>query len=108
MDTSYSQYGFCLHTSRLDFHLLEASRTCQMNIHPFANTNKVHLNLSGCLFTHEDQNSTIITSKIPNIFIDHIVNGTIAYGRIFQESSFNQTNVNQWNIINIKVCFLYH
>ncbi|CAF1240120.1 unnamed protein product [Rotaria sordida] len=102
MDTSISQFAFCLQTSRLDYNPIQTSRQCQLIIHFLKTIKKVHLHLSGCIFNYEDQNSTVITSKFPNIFIDHIFNDTFASGRIFQEIKFNYTDVNQWNIINIQ------
>ncbi|CAF4316835.1 unnamed protein product [Rotaria sp. Silwood2] len=102
INTSFSQFAFCLQTSRLDNNPIQTLRQCQLTIQLFEKTRKIHLYLSGCVFNNEDQNSTIITSKFPNIFIDHIFNDTFAAGRIFQEMKFNYTYVNQWNIINIQ------
>jgi hypothetical protein len=103
MDTSSSQSAFCLQTSRLDDEELQTSRHCQLMIH-FAQT--IYLQLSGCVFNNQDQNSTIITSKFPNIFIDKIINDTFASGRVFQEAMIHNIKVNQWNLINIQVCFI--
>ncbi|CAF2150873.1 unnamed protein product [Rotaria magnacalcarata] len=103
MDTSFSKFGFCLQTSRLDNNLLRTSRQCPLTIQLLGNTSSIHLTLLGCVFTTEDQNSTIIISKFPNIFIDRIFNETFAAGRIFQEAQLNYTCVNQWNIIHIQI-----
>ncbi|CAM4939242.1 unnamed protein product [Rotaria socialis] len=103
MDTTFSKFGFCLQTSRLDNNLLRTSRQCPLTIQLLENTSTIHLTLLGCVFTAEDQNSTIIISKFPNIFIDRIFNDTFAAGRIFQESQLNYTRVNQWNIIHIAI-----
>jgi hypothetical protein len=102
MDTSSPQFAFCLQTSRLDYDSLQTSRQCPLTISKIIE--KVYLQLSGCAFTNADQNSTIITSKFPNIFIDQIINETFALGRSFQEIKSNDTQVQQWNIINIQVC----
>ncbi|CAF3771831.1 unnamed protein product [Rotaria sp. Silwood1] len=102
MYTSVSQFAFCLQTSRLDYNPIQTFRQCLLTIQLLQNTTKIHLFLSGCIFNIENQNATIVTSKFPNIFIDHIFNNTFASGRIFQEIKFNYTHVNQWNIINIQ------
>jgi len=104
MDTSSTQFAFCLQTSRLDYDSFQTSRQCPLTLHLSQIPKNLHLQLSGCIFTNEDQNSTIIISKFPNIFIDRILNETFAIGRIFQEIILNDTHVNQWNIINIQVC----
>ncbi|CAF0956607.1 unnamed protein product [Adineta steineri] len=102
-DISSTEFAFCLQTSRLNSSPFETSRQCQLKFHSLQNSNKIHLQLSKCTFTNEDQNSTIITSKYPNIFIDSIINNTFASGRIFQDVLFNNTYVDQWNIIHIQV-----
>ncbi|CAF1064916.1 unnamed protein product [Adineta steineri] len=102
-DISSTEFAFCLQTSRLNSTPLETSRQCQLKFHSLQNSKKIHLQLSKCTFTNEDQNSTIITSKYPNIFIDSIINNTFASGRIFQDVLFNSTHVDQWNIIHIHV-----
>ncbi|CAF1161654.1 unnamed protein product [Adineta steineri] len=102
-DISSTEFAFCLQTSRLNSSPLETSRQCQLKFHSLQNSKKIHLQLSKCTFTNEDQNSTIITSKYPNIFIDSIINNTFASGRIFQDVLFNNKYVDQWNIIHIQV-----
>jgi len=106
MDTSFSQFAFCLHASRLNYDPVRTLRQCPLTIHSSEDTKKIHLQLTGCIFSGDDQNSTIITSKFPNIFIDYIINDTLASGRIFQETMSSSVHVNQWNIINTQVCFL--
>ena len=106
MNTSSSQSTFCLQTSRLNDEELETSRHCQLIIRFSQTTKTVYLQLSGCVFNNQDQNSTIITSKFPNIFIDKIINDTFASGRIFRDTMINNIEVNQWNLINIQVCFI--
>jgi hypothetical protein len=103
MDSSLTSWAFCLQTSRLDENSLRTSRECSLTLHAVSTTQKVHLQLSDCVFTHEDEYSTIITKKFPDIFIDQIVNETFAFGRIFQEIKSTDLQVNQWNIINIQV-----
>ncbi|CAF1029230.1 unnamed protein product [Adineta steineri] len=102
-DISSIEFPFCLQTSRLNSSPLKTSRQCELKFHSLQNSKKIHLQLSKCTFTNEDQNSTIITSKYPNIFIDSIINNTFASGRIFQDVLFNSTYVDQWNIIHIQV-----
>jgi hypothetical protein len=105
MDSSSIPWAFCLQTSRLDDNSLQTSRQCSLTLHVLSTTNKVHLQLSNCVFMNEDEYSTIITGKFPNIFIDQIFNKTFALGRIFQEIKSNDDlQVHQWNIINIQVC----
>jgi len=103
IDRSSSEFAFCLQTSRLDSNPLQTSRQCQLTVHFSEKTKNYHLYLSECSFSNEDQNSTIIISKFPNIFLDQILNKTFALGRIFQEIIINDTHVNQFNIINIQV-----
>jgi hypothetical protein len=104
MDSSSTLWNFCLQTSRLDDNSLQTSRQCSLTLQVLSTTHKVHLQLSGCNFTHEDEHSTIVTKKFPHIFIDQIFNETFAFGRIFQETKLNDLHMNQWNIINIQVC----
>lgn len=106
MDRLSSPFAFCLQATRLNSEPIQTSRQCQLTIHPTQTTKNIHLQLSGCIFNANDQNSTIITSKFPNIFIDSIINDTWAFGRIFQEVISNTTQVNQWNIINTQVCLI--
>jgi hypothetical protein len=103
MDISSSQFPFCLQTSRLDYEPLHTARHCQLTIHYINITEKVHLILSGCIYTNEDENSTIIVSKFPNIFVEHILNDTFAIGIIFEETTSSDIQVEQWNMINIQV-----
>jgi hypothetical protein len=102
MNTSSS----CFQTSRLDDKSLRTSRQCQLIIHSSQISKNIDLQLSGCVFNIDDENSTIITSKFPNIFIHQIINDTFALGRIFQDTLTSDVEVNQWNIIHIKVCFI--
>ena len=105
MDNLFSPFGFCLRTFRLDHNPLQTSRQCQLSIQSSQHTKKTQLYLSGCVFSNEDLNSTLIITKFPNIFIDHIINDTWASGRTFQDMKSNGTRINRWNIINIQVRF---
>lgn len=104
MDTlSSSSFGFCLQTSRLDSISSQTSRQCELKIHFLPRNKNLQLQLLNCIFTKQDENSTIVIPKFPNIFIEKILNDTFASGRIFQEIISNITQMNQWNIIHLQV-----
>ena len=101
---SSSEFAFCLQTSPLSHLTLPPFRQCQLTIYSPSISKNLHLQLSGCSFDHQDQNSTIITLKYPSIFLETIVNETFAYGRIFNKTLPNNTYiVDQWNLIHLRV-----
>ncbi|CAF1020143.1 unnamed protein product [Adineta ricciae] len=98
-----SEFAFCLQTYPLSHPTLPPFRQCQLTIYSSSVSKNLHLQLSGCSFGYQDQNSTIITSKFPSIFLETVVNETFAYGRIFNKTLPNNTYiVDQWNLIHLQ------
>jgi len=67
------------------------------------NKNQILLESNECSFEVEDQYSTVISSKFPNIFLEIIANQTFAIGRIFEEKHFDKLEINQWHLFRISV-----
>ena len=106
--SSPSSFPFCLQASRLSTDALRLpSRSCPLSVHYSNGSDQVHLRMSTCTFNDSDHHATLIASALPHIFIERLVNDTVAIGRIFRAAnSTSSAHIEQWSIIPLQVRWL--